>query len=95
LKVRRGICGIERNLQDAERERLWSGFNSNNSGPHGGFREERPRYEQQRSNPNKRQFEDRERLDWDEQEPRAKFKKGQDEHRSNEQSYWNRQREET
>jgi hypothetical protein len=30
-----------------------------------GSREERPRYEQQRINPNKRQFDDRERADWD------------------------------
>jgi hypothetical protein len=38
-------------------------------------------------NPNKRQFEDRERADWEEQELRAKLKRGQDERRANEQNH--------
>jgi hypothetical protein len=44
-------------------------------------------------NPNKRQFEDRERADWEEQELRAKLKRVQDERRANELNHWNIQRE--
>jgi hypothetical protein len=64
--------------QEGDRERPYN-LNVNNSGFQGGYREERPRYEQQRANPNKRQFEERERADWEEQELRAKLKRGQDE----------------
>jgi hypothetical protein len=71
--------------QEADKERPYD-FNASNSGFQGGYRDDRPRYEQQRINPNKRQYEDRERADWEEQELRAKLKRGQDERRANEQS---------
>jgi hypothetical protein len=79
--------------QEGDRERPYN-YNANSSGFQGGYREERPRYEQQRINPNKRQFDDRERVDWEEQELRAKLKRGQDERRANEHNQWNRHREE-
>jgi hypothetical protein len=79
----------EWNSQEAERERPYN-FNNNNSTFQSEFREDRPRFEQQRVNPNKRQYEDKERADWEEQELRAKLKRGQDERRANEQSHWNR-----
>jgi hypothetical protein len=60
----------------------------------GGFREEKGRFDQQRVNNNKRQFEERERMEWEEKDLRAKLKKGQEEWRSGEQNQWNRHREE-
>jgi hypothetical protein len=75
----------EWNSQETERERPYD-FNNSSSTFQGGFRDDRPRFEQQRLNPNKRQYEDRERADWEEQELRAKLKRGQDERRANEQS---------
>jgi hypothetical protein len=96
-----GRTGEERGYDDPEKE--WGSqegdrerpYNFNNPGFQGGYREERPRFEQQRGNPNKRQFDDRERADWEEQELRAKLKRGQDEHRANEQNQWSRQREDS
>jgi hypothetical protein len=69
--------------QEAERERPY-GFNSNNPSFQGGYRDDRPRYEQQRIYLNKRLYDDRERADWEEQELRAKLKRGLDERRANE-----------
>jgi hypothetical protein len=47
----------EWNSQEAEIERPYD-FNNNSSTFQSGFREDRPRFEQQRVNPNKRQYED-------------------------------------
>jgi hypothetical protein len=41
----------------------------------GGYREERPRFEQSRPINNKHPFEERERREWDEQELRAKLRR--------------------
>jgi hypothetical protein len=53
----------EWNSQEVEKERPY-GFNNNSSTSQSGFWEDRPRFVQQRLNPNKGQFEDRERADW-------------------------------
>jgi hypothetical protein len=84
----------ERNFHDLERERAYGQFGGQGSGYQGGFREDRGKFDQQRVNPNKRQFEDRDRMEWEEQELRAKLKRGQEEWRPGEQNQWNKQREE-
>jgi hypothetical protein len=58
----------------------------------GGYREERPRFEQSRPINNKHPFEERERREWDEQELRAKLRRDQEEKRLKDQAMHANQR---
>jgi hypothetical protein len=87
------IWNRESNFQDLDRDRYQGPPGGQGSGSQGGYREERGRFEYQRPGSNKRQFEGKERLEWEEQELRAKLKRGQEEWKSGESSQWNRQRD--
>jgi hypothetical protein len=80
---------------DLERERFRGNYGVQASSFQGGFGRERGRFDQQKLNNNKHQFEDRERMEWEENDLRAKLKKRQEEWRGNEPAQWNRHREES
>jgi hypothetical protein len=76
-----GGANWDRANPDLERGRPRGGFINQGNNSQSGYREEWQRSENNRGNPNKRQMEDRERLDWEEQELRAKLRREQEERR--------------
>jgi hypothetical protein len=76
----------DRTNQDLERDLYRGSFGGGMSNFQGGYREERPRFEQSRSINNKRPFEEREKRDWNELELRAKLRRDQEEKRLKDQA---------
>jgi hypothetical protein len=81
----------DRSNQDLERDLYRGSFGGGSFGGgmsnfQGGYREERPRFEQSRPVNNKHPFEERERREWDEQELRAKLRRDQEEKRLKDQA---------
>jgi hypothetical protein len=77
--------------QDLERDQFRGGFGLQNQGFQGGGWEERPRFDQIR--PNKRLFEDKDRLDREEQDLRAKLRREQEERKNREQGFQGNQKD--